>query len=97
VLGFSPKDSFQIAKADMIVDGIVDFMEKVANVWHEQDEELKVRHSDFNVCSHVIQKPINSGFTTLSCMPSGANTIVKTMEFLVVHYRYVNFQVEQTQ
>jgi hypothetical protein len=43
VLGFSPKDSFEIAKADMIVDGIADLMEKLFKTFFEPDEELKVR------------------------------------------------------
>ena len=45
VLGFSPKDSFEIAKADMIVDGIADLMAKIMKAYNEQDEEAKVRPS----------------------------------------------------
>ncbi len=41
-LGFSPKDSFEIAKADMIVDGIADLMAKATKAFFEQDEEVKV-------------------------------------------------------
>lgn len=45
IIGFSPKDSFEIAKADMIVDGIADLMGKITKAFNEQDEEVKVRPS----------------------------------------------------
>ena len=44
-LGFSPNDSFEIAKADMIVDGIADLMAKITKAFNVNDEEEKVRAS----------------------------------------------------
>ena len=44
-LGFSPNDRFEIAKADMIVDGIADLMAKITKAFNVNDEEEKVRAS----------------------------------------------------
>ena len=40
--GFAPTDSFELANADMIVDGLVDVMTKVMKFAFEKDEEKKV-------------------------------------------------------
>ncbi|XP_028401456.1 hematopoietic prostaglandin D synthase-like [Dendronephthya gigantea] len=40
-IGFSPSDDFEIAKADMVVDGLVELMEKAVAAYREKDPELK--------------------------------------------------------
>ena len=40
--GFAPTESFEIAKADMIVDGLEALMDKGLKFFVEKDEEIKV-------------------------------------------------------
>ena len=40
--GFAPTESFEIAKADMMVDGIEALMEKCVKFYTEKDEEIQV-------------------------------------------------------
>ena len=42
IKGFAPTDSFELANADMITDGLVDVMTKVMKFAFEKDEEKKV-------------------------------------------------------
>ena len=40
--GLAPTESFEIAKADMIVDGLEALMEKCVKFYTEKDEEIQV-------------------------------------------------------
>ena len=40
--GFAPTESFEVAKADMIVDGLDDLMDKLVKFHREKNEETKV-------------------------------------------------------
>lgn len=51
--GFAPSDSYGLAVADMIVDGVVDVMSKVMKFAFEKDEETKV-----NVTCNMIYHPL---------------------------------------
>ena len=42
IKGFAPTDSFELAKADMIVDGLMDMIVKIIEIVFEKDEEKKV-------------------------------------------------------
>ena len=42
IKGFAPTDSFELAKADMIVDGLMDMIIKIVEIVFEKDEEKKV-------------------------------------------------------
>ncbi|CAB4002768.1 Hypothetical predicted protein [Paramuricea clavata] len=39
--GFAPTESFEVAKADMIVDGLDDLMDKLVKYYREKNEETK--------------------------------------------------------
>ena len=54
VLGLTPSDSWEVAKADMINDGIQDMMAKALQFYLEKDEEQKVNNF-FNRATSLVE------------------------------------------